>query len=73
MKFSFDSEGYRNNLASELHDQRSLDKEGARKKLEDERKTLQYKVSQDLKIVKQKLDKKYEERGIEKPFFRQEK
>lgn len=65
MKFSFDSEGYRNNLANELREKRATDKEGARQRLEEERATLQYKVSEDIKRVKQKIKEKREKKGLE--------
>lgn len=69
MKFSFDSEGYRNNLASELREERATDKEGARKRLEEERATLQYKVSADIKKVLEQIETKKQgnEQQVQEP------
>lgn len=58
MKFSFEAGGYRKNLAEQLKTERSVDKDGAEKLLEQERSTLQYQVSEDIKKVQRKIKEK---------------
>lgn len=58
MKFSFEAGGYRKNLAEELKTERSVDKAEATKLLEQERSTLQYQVSADIKEVLRKIKEK---------------
>jgi hypothetical protein len=49
MKFSFEHKTYRDNLANELKTERKTDKDLAQTKLEQERESLKYKVSRDIK------------------------
>ncbi|MDB5194922.1 MAG: hypothetical protein JWO84_106 [Parcubacteria group bacterium] len=58
MKFSFDAPKYRKNLAHELQEKRTIDKEGAIKLLKEEQKKLEYIVSEDIKTVQVKLEKR---------------
>ena len=69
MKFSFDSGGYRENLAGELREQRITDKEMARQTLEAKRVTLEYNVSEDVKRVQQKIRERREEQELKETGF----
>lgn len=51
MKFSFESEEYRKNLADKLKEERKIDKSEAKKLLEEEQGSKQYIVSKDIKSV----------------------
>lgn len=68
MKFSFDAEGYRDNLAEQLKAERALDRDKAVETLEQERETLRYRVSEDIKKVKTRLGNVPEEIDKTKTF-----
>ncbi|KKU81224.1 MAG: hypothetical protein UY07_C0023G0008 [Parcubacteria group bacterium GW2011_GWA1_47_8] len=73
MKFSFDAAKYRNELAGQLEEIRTADKEAARQTLGEERKTLKYRVSEDIKKVTQKLRDKEQGQRESAGIFSQEK
>lgn len=59
MKFSFDAESYRKNLASEIKEKRSEgNREDAKELLDKERETLRYHVAEDIKNVLRKIEQK---------------
>lgn len=57
MKFSFDAESYRKDLAEELKEKRSVDKDVAKELLEKERETLRYRVAEDIHKVLTNIEK----------------
>lgn len=51
MKFSFDSEDYRDNLAEQLKKGRETNKDAARELLKNEQETGRYQIARDIKVI----------------------
>lgn len=65
MKFSFESKGYRDNLAKELTEKRKESRDDANQLLEEKKGTEEYSVAKDIKNVSSKIEKSEKEAGAE--------
>jgi hypothetical protein len=73
MKFSFDAESYRKDLADQIKEKRSVDKDVAKELLENERETLRYRVAEDIKKVLLNIENQKNVRGESDVSLEQEK
>lgn len=57
MKFSFDAESYRKDLAEELKEKRAVSKDSAKEFLTNEQETKRYAIAKDIKLVSSEIRK----------------